>query len=245
MPDDELSRRACVLLFSKPARAGRVKTRLIGELSAEQAAELHAAFLGDALAALRRGRFDYRLAWAVDPDELDERLKPPRGVPAFLQEGESLGDRLFNGLRRLTDRFELVAAVGSDSPELQPETIEDAFGRLAAGAEVVLGPTRDGGYYLIALRRSALRRELFDGVAWSTESVLDDTLQRCRDLGLEVEMLPVVDDIDIADDLRQLARRLSRTGDEPAGPRQTRDLLTSWGWISAAGPSPEGESCES
>ena len=228
MVDQEFAPRDCVLLFSKPARPGKVKTRLIGELSAEQAAELHGAFLADALDGLRRGNFAARLAWAVDPGELDEALKPPRNIGSFLQEGEDLGARLFTGLQRLTDRFERVAAIGSDSPELDPATIEDAFRRLDAEADVAVGPTRDGGYYLLALRREALREELFDGVAWSTETVLEQTLDRCRDLGLRVATLPTVDDIDVAEDLRLLAQRLSASGSHP---KNTRRLLASWGRI--------------
>jgi len=234
--EGDLSRRACVLLFTKPPRAGRVKTRLIGELSADQAAELHAAFLGDVEESLRRGSFELRIAWALDPEDPLPAVTAAVGGTAaktggFRQQGEDLGARLYHGLRRMAEGFEIVAAVGSDAPEIEPEIVEDAFARLAAGAEVVIGPTRDGGYYLIGLRRETLRRELFDGIAWSTESVLDQTRTRCRELGLAVELLPAIDDVDVGEDLRRLARRLSGDG---GGPPRTRALLEAWGRIPAA-----------
>lgn len=219
-------------MFTKPARPGKVKTRLIGEgagagLTAAEAAELHAAFLGDVVESLGRGRFTLELAWALQPGEAEpEELL---GVGGFRQRGENLGARLFHGLERAARRFELVAAVGSDHPELLPETVEDGFRRLAAGTDVVLGPVPDGGYYLIGLRRRALKRELFDGIAWSTASVLTETRRRCRALGLEVELLRAGHDVDVADDLRQLARRLGKPGGA-AAPR-TRALLAAWGLL--------------
>ncbi len=221
---------ACVLVYTKPARPGRVKTRLVGDragggLSAAAAAELHGAFLGDVVESLRRGRFELRLAWALEPGDRDPEAF--LGVPGFRQRGEDLGARLDHGLRRAARRCELVAAVGSDHPELAPATVEDGLRRLAAGADVVLGPTPDGGYYLIGLRRDALRRELFDGIAWSTESVLAETLERCRELGLSVELLPAGHDVDVADDLRRLALRLG-AAEGTVAPR-TRALLAAWG----------------
>jgi hypothetical protein len=233
--EGDLSRQACVLLFTKPPRAGRVKTRLIGELSGGQAAELHAAFLGDVEESLCRGAFELRIAWALDageplPAAAKTRLTAAPATAAFRQQGEDLGERLYNGLRRMAQSYAMVAAVGSDSPELGPEIVEEGFARLAAGAGVVIGPTRDGGYYLIGMRREALCRELFDGIAWSTESVLDQTRERCRELGLTVELLPEIDDVDVAEDLRRLARRLGAAGGR--APR-TRALLKAWGRLPA------------
>lgn len=240
MSDHQLHRSA-VVLFTKPPRAGKVKTRLIGELSAEQAAELHGAFLADTVDSLSRGDFELHLAWALDGADgsgPDGKL-PSRPASSFRQQGGDLGERMFHGLRRAAARHPRVAAVGSDSPELDATTVEDAFLRLAAGADVVIGPTRDGGYYLIALDRAALRRELFEGVAWSTESVLADTLARCRELGLRVELLPVIEDVDVAEDLRLLAERLSTGGRACA---RTAALLAAWGRLPAPA---EVAQCES
>src|SRR5688500_5580588 len=102
---------SCLLLFTKPAVPGRVKTRLIGALTATQAAELHAAFLADLLARLRHATtFDLRLAWAVDEGE----PLPPSPFPAVRQEGAGLGERLYRALAAAAHDYPLVAAVGSD-----------------------------------------------------------------------------------------------------------------------------------
>lgn len=210
-----------LLLFTKPAREGRVKTRLIGDLTAAEAAELHAAFLADLLDRLREGDFELRLAWALDPDE-----EVPEGpVPGVRQEGNDLGERLYRALS--TGDARAVMALGSDHPTLPLSLIHRAFETLEtpeAGADVVLGPAEDGGYYLIALRACAVHRRLFEDIAWSTDRVLPATLERCRELGLAVELLPEASDVDTPEDLRRLAARMA---DSDLGCPRTRDLLQS------------------
>ena len=227
-PADPSQRR--LLLFTKPARAGRVKTRLIGDLSAGEAAELHAAFLDDLVERLEGGAFTLRLAWALEPDE-----EVPAGpTPGVRQSGEGLGDRLYNAFAEAAREAPFVAALGSDHPTLPPALAERAFAALEAGADAVLGPAADGGYYLIALRAAAVRRRLFEGIAWSTDGVLASTLERCRELGLAVELLPEAADVDTPEDLRRLAAELA-AGD--LGCPRTRGLLAAWDRLPAAGAS--------
>jgi rSAM/selenodomain-associated transferase 1 len=211
-----------LLLFTKPARAGRVKTRLIGDLTPAQAAELHAAFVDDLLDRLREGNFELRLAWALNPDE----ALPEGPVPGVRQSGDDLGERLY---RALSEGSGAVAALGSDHPTLPLDLVHRAFERVEAGADVVLGPAEDGGYYLIALialEGGAIPRRLFEGIDWSTERVLPQTLERCRELGLRVELLPMASDVDTPEDLRRLAARLA---DDDLGCPRTRALLAAWG----------------
>jgi rSAM/selenodomain-associated transferase 1 len=219
---------ACLLLFTKPARPGRVKTRLVGTLSAEQAAALHQAFLGDLCERLAAQRgFGLRLAWAVEEGE----APPAAPLPAVVQRGGDLGERLFAALAEAAAEHPFVGAVGSDHPALSAERVEEAFAALAAGADVALGPAHDGGYYLIALRREALSPQLFAGVPWSTGEVLAHTLARCAELGLATVLLPAEADVDTPADLARLAAALldART---PSCPR-TRALLSEWGMLAA------------
>jgi len=118
--------------------------------------------------------------------------------------------------------------VGSDHPTLPLELVHRAFTTVEAGADVVLGPAEDGGYYLIALRAGAVSPRLFADVAWSTEQVLPTTQERCRELGLRLELLPVASDVDTPDDLRRLAARMA-TSD--LGCPRTREVLVSLGII--------------
>ena len=220
MPAPSSPRRR-LLLFTKPARAGRVKTRLIGDLTPSEAAELHAAFLEDLLVRLRDGDFELRLAWALEPGE-----EVPMGpVPGVRQRGEDLGERLYLALSEAAGEGAAVAALGSDHPTLPLAIVHRAFAAIEAGADVALGPAEDGGYYLIALRAGAVSRRLFEGIEWSTDRVLPRTLERCRELDLTVELLPEASDVDTPDDLRRLAARM-KAGD--LGCPRTRGLLEAW-----------------
>jgi rSAM/selenodomain-associated transferase 1 len=207
-----------LLLFTKPAREGRVKTRLIGDLTAAEAAALHAAFLEDLLDRLRGGDFELRLAWALDAqDEL-----PAGGIR---QQGDGLGERLYLALSEASRDGAAVMALGSDHPTLPLALVHEAFERLERGSEVVLGPAEDGGYYLIALRADAVDPGIFQDIPWSTDRVLAATLERCGALGLAVELLPPASDVDTPEDLRRLAEQMS-SGD--LGCPRTRELLRSW-----------------
>lgn len=217
------ARSSCLVLFTKPARAGRVKTRLIGELTPEQAAALHRAFVEDVTRRLMHGRFELRIAWAVAEAE----PLPPSPVAGMRQVGSDLGERLFAGLSQVATTHDLVAAIGSDHPEIGLSLVHRAFDKLKQGADVVLGPARDGGYYLIAAASESLRYEIFEDVPWSSSAVLETTLERCLDLGLAVELLPMGDDVDDAADLNRLAGRLRR--DEDLECPRTRELLETWG----------------
>jgi len=212
----------CVLVYSKPARPGTVKTRLIGELTPEQAAELHNAFLWDLVERLSCEEFDLWIAWALDEGEPQPEVPGP-GIP---QRGHDLGERLLNGLADLQRSYPFVAAVGSDHPELPKNRVTSAFDLLQAGNDVVLGPALDGGYYLVAVSRSALEPRLFSDIEWSTEGVLETTIERCRELDYKYALLPAGDDVDRPDDLLRLQNTLVH---EPSLCPRSRELLHSWG----------------
>jgi rSAM/selenodomain-associated transferase 1 len=212
----------CVMVFSKPALPGEVKTRLIGELSAVQAAALHAAFLDDLLEHLKRGRFDLWVAWAVD----SAVPLPASSVPSLRQAAGDLGHRLYRGLSEAAKDFSAVAAIGSDHPEVPLSLVHQAFDKLGGGADIALGPADDGGYYLIALRRDVLRPEIFQGIPWSSSDVLEVTLDRCREQKLKVALLPTGNDVDTPADLDRLCRRLR--DDARLDCPRTRRLLRAW-----------------
>ena len=211
-----------LLLFTKPAREGRVKTRLIGDLTAAEAAALHAAFLDDLIDRLREGDFELQLAWALDAHE----EMPAGPVPGVRQQGDDLGERLYRALSEAADDAFSVMALGSDHPTLPLALVHEAFERLEKGAEVVLGPAEDGGYYLIALRPDAVDPGLFRDIPWSTGRVLSATLERCRNLA--VELLPPASDVDTPEDLRRLAERLASDTSDDLGCPRTRELLLAW-----------------
>jgi hypothetical protein len=205
---------------------------LIGDLTPAQAAALHTAFLDDLLDRLRGGDFELTLAWALDPDDpVPEHPLP--GVSGVRQEGDDLGERLYRALSGAAREAESVMALGSDLPTVSLSTIHRAFEAVEQRVPVAIGPAEDGGYYLIALRSDAVQRRIFEEIDWSTERVLEQTLERCREVGVEVETLPLAMDVDTPDDLRRLVSRMS-CGD--LGCPRTRDLLRSWHRLEGATP---------
>lgn len=216
----ELGRR--LIVFAKPAIPGRVKTRLIGMFTAEQAADFQKAALADLLEELARGRFDTRLAWALAEGEKLPRHK----VRGERQVGIDLGERLYRALQAALRQVPAAVVIGSDHPEIECERVEQAFEVLENGKPVVIGPSADGGYYLLGLRREALTQVLFLNMPWSTSAVCTTTMDRCRKLELEFEVLPTAFDIDTPIDMLSLAQRLAKA---PTGRcRRVRRLLASW-----------------
>jgi glycosyltransferase A (GT-A) superfamily protein (DUF2064 family) len=138
------------------------------------------------------------------------------------QKGQDLGARLDNALTHyLNLGFRYVAAINSDSPTLPTAHLTSAFERLRRGADIVLGPTDDGGYYLIGLKRPAPR--LLREVRMSTPHVSSDTVALAVEEGLRVALLPSWYDVDDADSLTRLKAEL--TSAPPDTARRTRAFL--------------------
>jgi len=171
------------------------------------------------------GAYEMIVAWALSPNESIPDDWPATGLRSWRQAGADLGERLFLALRRAGRSYDSLAAIGTDDPGLSRRRIEEAFDELDAGADVVLGPARDGGYYLIAMRNGVVKRPLFSGIQWGTEHVLEQTVERCRAGRLTVHMLPSEADVDTIEDVRRLAAAL-RKGELRAP--CTRALLEGW-----------------
>jgi len=213
-------RRHAVTIMAKAPRAGEVKTRLSPPLSARDAAELYRCFLLDKIEQVRT-------LTAASPAIA---YTPPDGrgffegvAPDFLlvpQRGPDLGARLANSFEHLfTLGHAAVFAIDSDTPTLPTPFLEQALDLIATpGIDLVLGPSEDGGYYLIGLR--ALYRELFEDMPWSTAQVVPETFRRAEGKGLKVAALPLWFDIDTPKDLKQLAASLAGPGGNAA--RHTR-----------------------
>lgn len=198
-----------VYVVAKAPRAGAAKTRLCPPLRPEQAARLAAAFLLDCLALVQRAGCQAR-AICRDGAEQAALAEILDGVATVgVQAGRGLGDALETAFRQgLADGFGAVAVLGADSPTLPPAVLRRAFAALEHGADVALGPCEDGGYYLLAAE--ALHPQLFRNMLWSTNSVADVTIQRCRDAGLSVHLLPVWYDVDDAESLGRLRAALEQ-----------------------------------
>jgi len=202
----------CALaVMTKAPRAGKVKTRLVPPLSAEEAAQLNICFLRDTASAIAKacgttargiGVYTPIGAEAAYNDVL------PREFDLIPQRGDGFGERLaFAAADLFQCGFGSVCLIDSDSPTVSADVYANAVELLSKpGDRVVLGPSDDGGYYLIGLERN--HRRLFERIDWSTERVLEQTKQRARELNLEVELLPTGYDVDDATTLRRLCDEL-------------------------------------
>lgn len=216
------ARRLCV--FAKRPEPGRVKTRLSPELKPADAAWLYLAFLNDVTRELQGGPYQLRFAWALAEEA---PLPSYGGVVSERQAAGDLGERLYQAFAAGLAAVPSMVVVGSDQPELRRKTVVAAFERLEGGSPVVLGPSADGGYYLIGLTRAGLDRRLFADIPWSTEKVFAITRRRCREAGREPALLPRGHDIDTPADLEALAARLAKA--PPKRCSFTRVLLEEWG----------------
>jgi hypothetical protein len=185
---------------------GRVKTRLAAELGAEAACELYQAFVLDLADRLRALAVD--VTWRFWPPEAPFGALVP-GMICRPQRGENLGERLLHAVRVAFDEAAgPVVVIGTDAPHVPVDRVMMAAVALGRGADAVVGPTVDGGYYLIGLR--VLQEGLFRDVPWGTSGVLETTLRRAHEHGLRMELLPASFDVDRAEDLSRLRSMLVR-----------------------------------
>jgi rSAM/selenodomain-associated transferase 1 len=171
--------RSCCVLFAKDPQPGRVKTRLQSHLSAETAARLYRAFALDCAMALEASGADAKVvayAPAEAGDSLRELLAEVGSFEYVPQPETDLGGRMEALMQwGFAQGAERVVLIGSDSPSLPSDYIDRGLDLLREN-EVVLGPSTDGGYCLVGRRRGESR--IFAEVAWSTGSVLEQTLER-------------------------------------------------------------------
>ena len=209
-------------MVAKLPQSGASKTRLCPPLRLDQAARLARAFLLDTLTTVRLARLEPRVI-CRDAAERASLVPLVAGLSTVHTQAKTgLSDALESAFREgLQDRFAAVGVLGADSPTLPADVVGAAFAALDRGGDVVVGHWQDGGYYLLAAR--ALHPELFHDVPWSTNSVAQVTLDRCRALGLRVHLLPLWYDVDDAASLDRLCADLRRSPDTLA--RHTRAEL--------------------
>lgn len=191
-------RRALVVVGKAP-RAGLAKTRLVPPLSKDAAAQLYRAFLLDTLGMARMLGWE-RVALIHPYGDGPALQSLSNGVELVEQPAEGIGNALAYAFdHHFAHGYEHVVLIGSDNPTLTTEPILAADGALDHAADVAIGPTRDGGYYLIGMRQPHLG--LFADVEWSTPRVYAQTVERARQQGLRVRAVREWYDVDEPADL--------------------------------------------
>lgn len=221
---------AVLMIFAKAPDPGSVKTRLQPILTPEERARLQEAFLLDTLALT--DSLPVRRVLAAAPSvghPFFVHCSQARSIPLVRQEGESLGDRMRNAFEwGFRQGFQRVVLIGCDAPTLPADFIREAFEDLRH-VSVVIGPSRDGGYYLIGARPPLA--DLFSGVRWGSDQVMLETLKKINAEKMECALLPFWYDIDRPADLILLKEMLeldARRG-RPR-PKETHAFLRSLSW---------------
>jgi len=193
-----------LILFLRYPERGAVKTRLAGALGQDLTYELYTCFLADLSLMVCEVEAEKVIVYS-GPENAAFPDFP--GLRLIRQRGQDIGERMYFALADVFALgFERCVLIGSDSPDLPARLVNDAFEKLMS-ADVVLGPSLDGGYYLIGCKRATLCPSMFTGIPWSTAGVLPETLKRMAEAGFLLAELDAWLDIDEMDDLKQFYRR--------------------------------------
>lgn len=204
-----------LIVFAREPVPGRVKTRLAAAIGDQAAADLYETMLQDVLKSVRElSGVDVVVYWDCEEGSLPLLAGKYRCRSRRQIQGD-LGRRMQRAFEEMfADGCGLCCIIGSDAPDLPLPYILDAYRMLSTPqADVVFGPSRDGGYYLLGLRH--VRQQLFTGISWGSAAVLEQSLAAARDSGLPAALLPVWQDIDTLEDLQAFRERngLKKSGE--------------------------------
>ena len=185
-----------LIIFVRNPELGKVKTRLAKGIGDEQALQVYQSLLRkthEVIKNIDAHKFVFYADGINNNDLWENDL-----FNKLQQTGNDLGERMLNAFAYLFNKdYGKILIIGSDCPALTPAIVEEAFLSLDQH-EVVIGPTFDGGYYLLGLKK--LISCLFENKQWSTETVYQDTIQNVSDLSLFYAVLPQLSDIDTMQD---------------------------------------------
>ncbi len=190
-----------LIIFARAPIPGKVKTRLIPDIGRREATAIYISLLNGTLETSVKSGFSNIQLW-IDGDMRHPFFKtlPHRHAFGFYsQSGEDLGQRMYHAFESALGRYARVILIGSDCPTLSVADLHEAR-HLLKNNHIVLGPTDDGGYYLIGLREK--NRQLFGQIMWGRETVFKETCERARSLNWQLGLLPRRRDVDDYADLQ-------------------------------------------
>lgn len=196
-----------LIVFAREPLPGKVKSRLAAAVGDQEAAVLYETMLQDVLKTVRQlSDVETIVYWACGEESLP-RLSEKHQCTSRQQSLGDLGQRMQGAFEEMfAGGFNACCIIGSDAPDLPQTYIQDAFRTLETRrADIVLGPARDGGYYLLGLRQ--VWRQLFDNISWGSADVLQQSLTAARGAGAVTALLPEWQDIDTVEDLQAFKER--------------------------------------
>lgn len=191
-----------VIVFVKEPKKGFVKTRLAKTIGEDITLDIYKLFVKDIIDNLKTNCFDFKLCAYPTLDLVNRSFGD---FDNFLQVDGDLGAKMSSAFEKQFDKgYEKIVLIGSDTPHIPKEYYDEAFTSLDIN-DIVLGPSLDGGYYLIAFNKSTFYKGVFEDITWSTDKVFDQTLQRLHKR--RVYLLKELNDIDDMDDLKNFFER--------------------------------------
>ncbi len=193
---------SALIVFAKAPIEGYVKTRLCPPLTPDEAASLHGSLVLDLLERCQALKgCDRILAGAPTPDHpFFGAMKTRFKIPIWEQVGDDLGARMSHAFQSVLGLpYQSAIIIGTDIPGITVQLISSAMKSLQ-DHDVVVGPTEDGGYYLIGFRSPTPK--LFENIAWSTNTVFSQTEEKANAMGLSMKVLPMLRDLDTIEDLQ-------------------------------------------
>ena len=195
-----------VICFTRVPKPGVTKTRLLPILTPDQCAGLHTAFLQDLSAVYDQVDADLFVAYTHDPDWKMLKGIFPNARGFFPQQGADLGEKMYHALCHVLGlEYEAVLLTGADLPLMTGIHLESGFAALS-GADITLGPTSDGGYYLVGMKQP--HWAIFENQSYGGATVLENTVTAADKAGLTVKQASTCDDVDTPEDLRSLMTEL-------------------------------------
>jgi len=191
-----------LVVVAKAPVPGKVKTRLYPDLTIDEATHLYSCFIQDRIKEIGNlTAVDLAISYTPEDSKQYFTRFTSNGFHLFPQRGKDLGERLSNIFEdKLAVEYDAVSIIDSDTPDLPRSIVEQSFHMLMLeSVDAVFGPCNDGGYYLVGMRKP--HPELFQDVPWSTEAVLDITLEKAAKLGIGTKLLPGWNDLDTFEDL--------------------------------------------
>jgi rSAM/selenodomain-associated transferase 1 len=196
------NKKLLLVVVAKAPEPAKVKTRLSPELSPDEATSLYRCFIRDRIREISLLK-DIDLAISYTPADSKEFFIKflSNGFQLFPQRGKDLGQRLHNILAdTLQQGYQAVSIIDSDTPDLPRSIVQQSFQLLGSDeVDAVFGPCHDGGYYLVGMCKP--HPELFQNIAWSTETVLQQTLAQAQKSGIRAKLLKQWNDLDTYEDL--------------------------------------------
>jgi rSAM/selenodomain-associated transferase 1 len=201
----------CILIFVKYPADGKVKTRLAQDLGGHVVSEIYKCFVEDLIDMLDGLGADVKIFF--DPPDAREQFEHWLGSDRsyFAQAGDDLGQRIKNAfLHAFSKDYKRVVIIGSDSPDLSRDFIESGFEGLNDN-DAVVGPSSDGGYYLIGFSTEGFLKEAFEDIHWSSEDVCRVTIDKLQKHKRKLYVLEQWHDVDNLEDLKALILRSKGT----------------------------------